>query len=44
MSFESYQRISLQKVTIRQSAIVELLYRTVMWMRTCDKPGADGKT
>ena len=44
MSFESYQRIALQKVTIRQSSTVELLYRTVMWTRTCDKPGADGTT
>ena len=44
MSFESYKRISLQKMLIRQSAVVELLYRTVMWMSTCDTPGADGTT
>ena len=42
MSLESYQQISLEKMPIRESTIVESLYRTVMCMRTCVKPDADG--
>ena len=43
MSLESYQQISLEKMPIRESTIVESLYRTVMCMRTCVKPDADGR-